>query len=76
MRRFFAKGLFALLPIVLSAAVLYLVIGFLYNNVGVPIGEVIKWSVVRLDGENPAAPSSHWSWSWRTSTGRAKGCCG
>ena len=42
MKRFFAKGLFAVLPIVLTAAVLYLVIGFLYNNVGVPIGEAIK----------------------------------
>ena len=31
MRRFFAKGLFAVLPIVLTAAVLYLVVGFLYN---------------------------------------------
>jgi len=38
MKRFFAKGLFAVLPIVLTAAVLYLVVGFLYNNVGVPIG--------------------------------------
>jgi len=65
MKRFFAKGLFAVLPIVLTAAVLYLVIGFLYNNVGVPIGEAIKWTVVRLDGENPAAPSSHWAWLFR-----------
>jgi uncharacterized membrane protein len=37
MKRFFLKGLFAILPIVLTAAVVYLVIGFLYNNVGVPI---------------------------------------
>jgi len=62
MKRFFAKGLFAVLPIVLTAAVLYLVVGFLYNNVGVPIGEAIKWGVVRLAGENPQAPSPHWAW--------------
>jgi uncharacterized membrane protein len=62
MKRFFVKGLFAILPIVLTAAVLYLVIGFLYNNVGVPIGEALKWGVARLAGEDPRAPSPHWSW--------------
>jgi uncharacterized membrane protein len=65
MRRFFAKGLFAVLPIVLTAAVLYLVVGFLYNNVGVPIGETVKWVVARLFGEDPRAPSEHWSWLFR-----------
>src|SRR5215831_18301433 len=62
MKKFFAKGLFAVLPIVLTAAVLYLVVGFLYNNVGVPIGEAIKWGVIRLAGENPQSPSPHWAW--------------
>jgi uncharacterized membrane protein len=62
MKKFFAKGLFAVLPIVLTAAVLYLVVGFLYNNVGVPIGEAIKWGVVRLAGENPQSPAPHWAW--------------
>lgn len=62
MKRFFAKGLFAVLPIVLTAAVLYLVVGFLYNNVGVPIGEAVKWSVARFAGEDPVAPSDHWAW--------------
>jgi uncharacterized membrane protein len=65
MRRFFAKGLFAVLPIVLTAAVLYLVIGFLYNNVGVPIGETVKWTVSRFAGEDPRAPSEHWGWLFR-----------
>lgn len=65
MKRFFAKGLFAVLPIVLTAAVLYLVVGFLYNNVGVPIGEAIKWSVVRFAGEDPASPTVHWAWLFR-----------
>ncbi|MBI3857260.1 MAG: DUF502 domain-containing protein [Planctomycetes bacterium] len=62
MKRFFAKGLFAVLPIVVTAAVLYLVVGFLYNNVGVPIGEVVKWAVVRIAGEDPLLPSAHWAW--------------
>jgi uncharacterized membrane protein len=65
MRRFFAKGLFAVLPIVLTAAVLYLVVGFLYNNVGVPLGEALKWVVARAFGEDPRAPTVHWSWLFR-----------
>jgi len=65
MKRFFLKGLFAILPFVLTAAVLYLVIGFLYNNVGVPIGEALKWGVVRFGGEDPQAPSLHWGWLFR-----------
>lgn len=65
MRRFFAKGLFAVLPIVLTTAVLYLVVGFLYNNIGVPIGEAIKWAVVRFAGEDPRAPSLHWAWLFK-----------
>src|SRR6185295_2818558 len=62
MKRFFAKGLFAVLPIVLTTAVLYLVVGFLYNNVGVPIGEAVKWAGVRVACEHPQAPSVHWAW--------------
>ncbi|HVR86157.1 MAG TPA: DUF502 domain-containing protein [Planctomycetota bacterium] len=65
MKRFFVKGVFAILPIVLTAAVLYLVIGFLYNNVGVPIGEALKWGVIRFDAEDPHAPSPHWLWLFR-----------
>jgi uncharacterized membrane protein len=65
MKRFFLKGLFAILPIVLTAAVVYLVIGFLYNNVGVPIGEALKWGVARFAGEDPQTPSEHWAWLFR-----------
>ncbi len=65
MKRFFLKGLFAILPIVLTAAVVYLVFGFLYNNVGVPIGEALKWGVVRFNGEDPKNPSEHWAWLFR-----------
>ncbi len=65
MKRFFLKGLFAILPIILTAAVIYLVIGFLYNNVGVPIGEALKWGVMRFGGENPQAPSLQWAWLFR-----------
>ncbi|HZE98661.1 MAG TPA: DUF502 domain-containing protein [Planctomycetota bacterium] len=62
MKRFFLKGLFALLPIILTGAVLYFFIGFLYNNVGMPIGEALKWGVVRFTGEDPRAPTQTWAW--------------
>jgi len=65
MKRFFLKGLFAILPIVLTAAVVYLVIGFLYNNVGVPIGEALKWGVIRFASEDPRSPSPQWAWLFR-----------
>ena len=69
MKRFFTKGLFAVLPIVLTAAVLYLVIGLLYNNVGVPLGETLKWSfkewgLIRytLAPDGKWVPDEHWVW--------------
>jgi uncharacterized membrane protein len=69
MKRFFAKGLFAVLPIVVTAAVLYLVVGFLYNNVGVPLGEVLKWAfhesgLIRpiVGPEGKTVPDEHWNW--------------
>jgi uncharacterized membrane protein len=62
MKRFFLKGLFAILPIVLTAAVIYLVIGFLYNNVGVPIGETLKWGVERFGGVDRRDPGPNWAW--------------
>jgi uncharacterized membrane protein len=69
MRKFFAKGLFAVLPIILTAAVLYLVIGFLYNNVGVPIGESLKWAFQQWGLIKPIIgpagkpiPDEHWTW--------------
>ncbi|MBV8878629.1 MAG: DUF502 domain-containing protein [Planctomycetaceae bacterium] len=65
MKRFFLKGLFAVLPIILTAAVLYLIIGFLYNNVGVPIGEALKWGVVRFQGVDPRSPGESWTWLFR-----------
>lgn len=63
MKRFFAKGLMALLPLVLTAAVLYLVISFLYTNVGVPIGDALKWAVREIGGK--AAEDYQQSWFFR-----------
>lgn len=72
MKRFFAKGLFAVLPLVLTAAVLYLVVGFLYNNVGVPIGEALQWAFIKWElikftvaADGTRVPDEHWIWFLR-----------
>ncbi len=74
MKKFFARGLMALLPLVLTAVVLYLVVGFLYGNVGVPIGEGLKWIAQKWFGVAPPPvlpdgtldPKSEWTpfFSW------------
>ena len=60
MKRFFTKGLIAVLPLALTATVLYVVVSFLYNNVGVPIGELLKWGVERIGGEATWAHRQSW----------------
>ena len=60
MKRFFAKGLFAVLPIILTSVVLYLVVGFLYNNVGVPIGDALRWALRRFAGDWAGAQRESW----------------
>ena len=41
MKRFFFRGLAALLPLVLTVLVFYLVFDFLYGTIGLPIGNAI-----------------------------------
>jgi uncharacterized membrane protein len=73
MKKFFAKGLMALLPLVLTAVVLYFAVGFLYNNVGVPIGEGLKWAAENWGGIHPPStlpdgrfdPTYEWTWFFR-----------
>ncbi len=62
MKRFFTKGLIAILPLAVTGAVLYLVLGFLYNNVGVPIGDTLKWAAVRFLGWNSVVPEEGHAW--------------
>jgi uncharacterized membrane protein len=59
-RRFFARGLIAVLPLVLTATVLYLVVHALYIHVGVPIGEALQWAVSRLAGDWAEAHRESW----------------
>lgn len=47
MKRFFTRGLYALLPLLLTIAVVYLVVGFIFDYVGRPVGEVLQW-ILRL----------------------------
>lgn len=73
MKKFLAKGLMALLPLVVTAVVLYLAVGFLYNNVGIPIGEGLKWVAEKGFGLTPPrvlpdgsfAPGDEWAWFFR-----------
>jgi len=73
MKKFLAKGLMALLPLVLTAVVLYLAVGFLYNNVGIPIGQGLKWIAEKGFGLAPPAilpdgsyaPGDEWAWFFR-----------
>jgi uncharacterized membrane protein len=77
MKKFFTLGFAAILPLALTGAVLYLVLGFLYNNVGVPIGEALKWVTTRflgwspvdggvpvLAGQPPQASVHAWFFNW------------
>ena len=78
MKRFFLKGLFALLPIALTVVVFAFVIDFLYGSIAVPIGDAMKVAMVNLAGwEDPtlerlpdAAPlppeawDHEWFFSW------------
>ncbi len=64
MKRFFAKGLVALLPLVLTAVVLWYVVGFLWGNVGVPLGELFKGAMGKLAGWDPEADGHSWFFRW------------
>jgi uncharacterized membrane protein len=48
MRRLFAKGFAALLPMFLTIFVLYFVGKTIYDAVGVPLGEGMKWAAVTI----------------------------
>src|SRR5437762_9260075 len=63
MKKFFFRGFAAILPLALTGTVLYLVLGFLYNNVGVPIGEALKWGMVK--GLHWHADSFEHGWFFR-----------
>lgn len=64
MKRFFAKGLYALLPLLLSFAVIYLVVGFIFDQVGTPVGDllrgILRWSLGMSEEEIRA----HDTWSF------------
>jgi uncharacterized membrane protein len=73
MKKFFARGLMALLPLVLTAVVIYFAVGFLFNNIGVPIGEGLKWTAENWAGIHPPStlpdgrfdPTYEWTWFFR-----------
>jgi uncharacterized membrane protein len=64
MKRFFAKGLYALLPLLLTIAVLYLVVGFIFDQVGVPMGDLLRVTIRAALGstEEEIRADPHWNW--------------
>ena len=52
MKKFFVRGFAVLFPLVVTAIVVGFVASFLYNNVGVPIGDAMKWGVEKFAGED------------------------
>lgn len=68
MKKFFAKGLIALLPLVLTVSVVYFVVSFLHTYVGVPIGNALNWGVGEFTGVDPAKLKAtdplQWFFTW------------
>lgn len=64
MRKFFVRGLLALLPLGLTAAVVWWVSGFLWNTAGVPIGRACEWAMGRFAGWSREMPEHAWFYSW------------
>ena len=53
MRKFFIRGLIALLPIVVTILVLQFIITFLYEYVAKPIGDALRWTLQEVIGWVP-----------------------
>ena len=51
MKKLFSKGLVALLPMILTIFLLYFVGKTVYDAVGVPLGEVMKWIATTSTGK-------------------------
>jgi uncharacterized membrane protein len=64
-KKLFTKGLIALLPMVVTIVVLYFALSFLWTHVGVPLGDAMKWAMVRVTG-TPAETLEKESWFFRS----------
>jgi uncharacterized membrane protein len=64
MKKFFFRGLFAVLPLALTAFVVWFVFGFLYGNLGVPLGEGAKWGMSKFFGWSPESEEHAWFFRW------------
>ncbi|MBI2899399.1 MAG: DUF502 domain-containing protein [Planctomycetes bacterium] len=76
MKKLFAKGFAALLPMFLTIFVLYFIISTLYNAVGKPMGEVIRWAADAIFTPNHEEPFWKWFFTEAVSTviGAVIGC--
>lgn len=68
MKKFFTKGLVALLPLLVTFAVVYLVISFIYSYIGVPVGTFLKWFVPKITGltQDKLVEIGFWKWFYET----------
>lgn len=66
MKRFFLRGLAALLPLVLTLWVFHFVLSLLYSSIGVPLGHAVQWLVVKvgLFTPPPTVPGQEYSPPW------------
>ena len=64
MKRFFFRGLLALLPLALTTAVVWFVVVFLWNHAGMPIGRACEWAMGKFAGWTPDEPEHRWFYSW------------
>ena len=64
MRTFFIRGLLALLPLGLTAAVVWWLVTFLWTYAGVPIGHACEWAMGRFAGWSRDMPEHGWFFSW------------
>lgn len=52
MRSLFRRGLIALLPTVVTILLIYFVGGFLWDHIGMPLGEALKWTMQKVTGQS------------------------
>ena len=64
MRKFFLRGLIAILPAVVTISILWTVFAFLYDYVGIPIGEALKFGVLQFSGKTQFQLEVVWQWAW------------
>lgn len=74
MKKIFAKGFAALLPMFLTIFVLYFVGKMVYDSIGKPMGDFMEWAATKF--VNPDRDKPFWQWFYKFSpvVGAVLGC--